>query len=136
GASIRGVRIAPYRAGRGRVVSETRLDCDFIAMSGGFNPALHLWCHNGGRIRFDETLQTFRPDHHPNPMRAVGAANGTFHLADCVAEAYAAGEAAAGNAKTLNRPTVTRTAEAPIEPLWFSPATGKYNEGNKHFVDF
>ena len=22
------------------------------------------------------------------------------------------------------------------KPIWFSPATGKYNEGNKHFIDF
>jgi sarcosine oxidase subunit alpha len=23
-----------------------------------------------------------------------------------------------------------------VEAIWFAPATGKYNEGNKHFIDF
>ncbi len=26
--------------------------------------------------------------------------------------------------------------QKPLEALWFAPATGKYNEGNKHFIDF
>ena len=26
--------------------------------------------------------------------------------------------------------------QSPLEPIWFAPATGKYNEGNKHFIDF
>ena len=140
GLSIAGVRIAPYRRAAGRVVSETRVECDFIAVSGGFSPALHLWCHNGGRIRFDEALQAFRPDTHPNSMRAAGAANGTFDLQGCLAEGYRAGEAAAkastGGAKELKPPEVSEEPEAAFEPLWFSPATGKYNEGAKHFIDF
>jgi sarcosine oxidase, subunit alpha len=37
-------------AGRGRVVSESRIACDFVAVSGGWNPAVHLWCHNGGKL--------------------------------------------------------------------------------------
>jgi sarcosine oxidase, subunit alpha len=106
GLSIEGVRVAPYRAGRGRVVREETIACDFIAMSGGFNPTVHLWCHNGGKLRFDEASHAFKPDTHPNGMRAVGAANGTLDPAGA------------------------------IEPLWFAPATGKYNEGNKHFIDF
>ena len=46
---VKRVRVADYRKGQGRVVSERKIACDFIAMSGGFNPALHLWCHNGGQ---------------------------------------------------------------------------------------
>ncbi len=76
GRVIEQVRIAPYRSGKGRIVSETKIACDFVAVSGGYNPALHLWCHNGGKIRFDEKLQSFRPDKHFDRMRAVGAANG------------------------------------------------------------
>jgi sarcosine oxidase subunit alpha len=140
GLAVRGVRIAPYRPGHGRVTSEAKIDCDFIAMSGGFNPALHLWCHNGGKIRFDDELQAFRPAAHPNPVRAAGAANGTFDLAGCLAEGYAAGEAAAkasiGSSKAPKPPKASSNAEAPLESLWYSPATGKYNEGNKHFIDF
>ena len=137
GLNITGVKVAAYRKGQGRVITEKKVDCDFIAMSGGWNPALHLWCHNGGKIRFDEALQSFRPDHHHDQITAVGAANGTFALAAILAEATAAGEKAAG-AKATKRalPKVDQASQNPLESLWFAPATGKYNEGNKHFVDF
>ena len=139
---VKSVRIADYRKGQGRVVSERKVDCDFIAMSGGFNPALHLWCHNAGKIKFDEGLQGFVPDVHRDPITAVGAANGTMSLADTLSEAQAAGEAAAksvnpkAKAAKAKSPAVVEPQRAALEALWFAPATGKYNEGNKHFIDF
>ncbi|NMD07414.1 MAG: FAD-dependent oxidoreductase, partial [Phyllobacteriaceae bacterium] len=51
--NIKSVKIAAYRKGQGRVITEKKVECDFIAMSGGWNPVLHLWCHNGGKIKFD-----------------------------------------------------------------------------------
>jgi sarcosine oxidase, subunit alpha len=142
GLNIADVKLAAYRKGQGRVIAEKKVECDFIAMSGGWNPALHLWCHNGGKIKFDGALQSFRPDRHADPIQAVGAANGTFALADALGEAYAAGEAAAKAARPkaksakLKAPKTEQEPEKPLEPIWFAPATGKYNEGNKHFIDF
>jgi sarcosine oxidase subunit alpha len=139
---VKAVKIAAYRRGQGRVITEKKVACDFIAMSGGWNPALHLWCHNGGKIKFDEALQSFRPDMHGDPMTAIGAANGTMGVAGTIAEAQAAGEAVA---KSLNPkakpakpklPAIQEPKRGALEPLWFAPATGKYNEGNKHFIDF
>ncbi len=142
GLTIGDVKVAAYRKGQGRVIAEKKVECDFIAMSGGWNPALHLWCHNGGKIKFDEALQSFRPDRHADPIQAVGAANGTFSLAEALSEAYAAGESAAKAAKPKLKSAKLKAAKAeqepqkPLEPIWFAPATGKYNEGNKHFIDF
>jgi sarcosine oxidase subunit alpha len=142
GRNIAHVKIAPYRAGRGRILSETRVACDFVGVSGGFSPAVHLWCHNGGRLRFDEQLQSFLPDRHSDAMRAAGAANGALDSAACRNQGYDAGAAAAkavaGSAKKakLQRAAGTMDKQAAPEAVWFSPATGKYNEGNKHFVDF
>jgi sarcosine oxidase subunit alpha len=136
---VSAVRVAAYRKGQGRVITERKISCDFIAMSGGFNPALHLWCHNGGKIRFDEGLQSFRPDRHQDAITAVGAANGTFGLADILAEASAAGEAVGkrkAKAAKVKLPKAEQDVQKPLEALWFAPATGKYNEGNKHFIDF
>ena len=64
---------AAYRKGQGRVITERKVPCDFVAMSGGFNPVLHLWCHNGGKIRFDDG---WPPSVHtrmtmPSPLSAV-----------------------------------------------------------------
>ena len=139
---VTAVKIAAYRKGQGRVITERKVDCDFVAMSGGFNPVLHLWCHNGGKIRFDDGLASYRPDSHSDGLAAVGAANGTMGLAETLTESHVAGETAAKavNAKVKSTKTKLPLVQEPVrgamEPLWFVPATGKYNEGNKHFIDY
>jgi len=139
---VKSVKIAAYRKGQGRVVSEKKADCDFIAMSGGWNPALHLWAHNGGKIKFDDAINSFRPDTHSAAISAVGAANGTMNVADTITEAQAAGEAAAksvlkkAKAVKVAKSDVSEPVRGASESLWFAPATGIYNEGNKHFIDF
>jgi sarcosine oxidase, subunit alpha len=139
---VKAAKIAAYRKGQGRVITERRVDCDFIAMSGGWNPALHLWCHNGGKIKFDDSLQGFRPLSHTDAISAVGGANGTMGVAETLVEAQAAGEAAAKSvlkkAKAVKavKHAVEEPSRGALESLWFAPATGPYNEGNKHFIDF
>jgi sarcosine oxidase subunit alpha len=55
----------------------------------------------------------------------------------CLAEAYAAGDAAVkATSSAASRGKAEAPAQKPLDPIWFSPATGKYNEGNKHFIDF
>jgi sarcosine oxidase, subunit alpha len=126
---VTAVKIAAYRKGQGRVITEKRVECDFVAMSGGWNPALHLWCHNGGKIKFDDALQSFRPNTHTDNIFAIGAANGTMSVEATLAEAQALGK----KAKKLK---VQEPVRGALESLWFAPATGNYNEGNKHFIDF
>ncbi len=139
---VASIKVAPFHKGSGRVVNETKIDCDFIAMSGGWNPVLHLWAHNGGKIKFDEALASYRPDRHADAIVAVGACNGTMTVAETIAEAHAAGEAAAkvahpkAKAAKHKAPDVKEPVRAALQPIWFAPATGKYNEGNKHFIDF
>ena len=136
GLNITDVKIASYRKGQGRVIKETKAEADFVAMSGGWNPALHLWCHNGGKIHFDDKLQAFRPKEHHDRIVAIGAANGTFGLSQILAEAYHAGSKLAGSGNVHPVPHAVQADERPLEPIWFAPATGKYNEGNKHFIDY
>ena len=136
--AVSAVKIAAYRKGQGRVITERRVECDFIAMSGGWNPALHLWAHNGGKIKFDEILQSFRPDTHSDAITAVGAANGTMTAAETISEAQAAGRAATPKSKAAKilKLEVKEPKRGALEALWFAPATGHFNEGNKHFIDF
>ena len=39
-------------------------------------------------------------------------------------------------AAKVKLPKAEQDVQKPLEALWFAPATGKYNEGNKHFIDF
>jgi sarcosine oxidase, subunit alpha len=137
GKQIDAIKMSPYN--RGRVTNETKIDCDFVAVSGGWNPAVHLWCHNGGKIKFDHELQTYRPDRSPDGLLIAGAANGTFDVPGALAEGYAAGEQAVallkGKAGKITKASATQEPQAKLEPIWFAPATGSYNEGDKHFID-
>ncbi len=137
GKHITAVKVAPYST-TGRVPgAEEQVNCDFVAVSGGWNPVVHLHCHNGGKLDFNDKIQSFVPRKHEDPVVTIGSANGTFDLAALMDEAYAAGEAAAGTrAAKAKAPKATSEPEGALEPLWYAPATGKYNEGNKHFIDF
>jgi sarcosine oxidase subunit alpha len=142
GTSLTGVTAGALRVS-GRVGQREKIACDFVAMSGGWNPVIHLFCHSGGKPRFDDTLQAFVPGETRERLTVVGSAAGTFDLADILPQADAAGAAAAKAA--LGAPAATRSGKAPgaepsrsgpLEPIWFVPAHGAKNVGNKHFIDF
>ena len=71
------------------------VDCDLVAMSGGWNPAVHLFSQSRGKVRFEEGLGTFVPGASRQAERSAGACNGTLGLGACLAEGSAAGELAA-----------------------------------------
>jgi len=89
--ALRGVTIRPV-AGNG---SATTIDCDLLAVSGGWNPTLHLYAQAQGRTRFDESIAAFAPDGELDGVHVVGAARGSFALPQCLAEGIAAGARAA-----------------------------------------
>ena len=73
----------------------TAIDCDLLAVSGGWNPALALYAQAQGRLRFDERLAAFVPGAIDAAVECVGAARGSFALRACLAEGAAAGARAA-----------------------------------------
>ena len=62
------------------------LPCDTLLLSGGWNPTAHLFSHVRGALRYDAELGAFRPGEPLDGVTVVGAANGTFDLAGCLAE--------------------------------------------------
>jgi sarcosine oxidase subunit alpha len=54
----------------------TKIECDLLAMSGGWNPALHLTSHLDGKPFWDASITTFVPGDLPPGMTVVGAAAG------------------------------------------------------------
>ena len=79
----------------GRVRGRERLDCDLLLMSGGWTPSVHLFSQSRGRLRFDDALGAYVPGVSVQRERSAGACRGTYDLARCLAEGYAAGESAA-----------------------------------------
>ena len=62
----------------------TRIDCDLVCVSGGWNPAVHLFSQARGTLRYDESLATFVPDRSPLSILTAGGVNGRPDLADAL----------------------------------------------------
>ena len=120
GKRVTGVSIC-LQAGEGAEL-ET-IDCDAVAMSGGWSPVVHLWSHCGGKLNWDDARVMFRPD----PTRpatgadgeamvtAIGSANGHLTAADVLDDAH---NAVAGKGAA---PGAVCAAESPIMPVWIMP---------------
>ncbi|MBV8914729.1 MAG: sarcosine oxidase subunit alpha family protein, partial [Acetobacteraceae bacterium] len=110
-----------------------RVGADVLAMAGGWNPALSLTCHMGGRPRWEPTLHAFVPDMPPPGMLVAGGAAGRGGLAEALADGARAGAEAASDCgyapSRAPAPRAEATADA-SSPVWLMPRLGKA------FVDF
>jgi len=64
--------------------------CDCLAVSGGWNPNVHLTCHQRGRPEWRDDICAFVPGGPlPVGMAVAGAANGSMTLGAALAEGHA-----------------------------------------------
>jgi sarcosine oxidase subunit alpha len=128
GHGVRGVEI---RDASGRL---SRIACDLLAMSGGFNPNVHLATHLGGRPVWKEEIAAFVPGTAPKGMAVAGAACGAYGLADCLAGGASAGAEAASAVGFQTRPVAIPSVEprgGAVTPLW-----RVRGHSGKAFIDF
>ena len=110
------------------------LPCDLIAMSGGWNPSVHLTTHLNGRPVWNSSIAAFVPGAVPPGMAVAGSASGALSLADAITMGDSFGQdaaiAAGFKAKKSALPSVEPESTA-IQPLW-----RVVNARGKSFVDF
>jgi sarcosine oxidase subunit alpha len=133
-AALRRIWIRPLAGTGGRSAA---IDCDLLAVSGGWNPTLHLFAQAQGHLRFDEQIAAFVPEADGAAVECVGAAGGSFALARCLSEGVAAGARAAalcgfGNGEAPPLPLVAVQDEAAAAPLSLTPSM---KGGRRAFVD-
>ncbi|WP_327065424.1 sarcosine oxidase subunit alpha family protein [Kitasatospora sp. NBC_01302] len=115
--------------------------CDLLAVSGGWNPAVHLWSQSQGTTRYEDDLAAFVPAQAAQNVVSVGAALGVLDLAGCLGGAFAAGVEAADLAGfPTSVPSVPPSSgdlpPARPRPVWLVPGeTGDPSEWHDHFVD-
>ena len=68
--------------------------CDALLVSGGWNPAVHLFSQARGKLRYDEVLGAFVPGEKLDGVSVAGSANGIFDLPGCLRDGREAGTAA------------------------------------------
>ncbi len=112
--TLSAVRIRDARGATRTIAAE------LLAVSGGWNPTVHLFSQSGGRLAWDEAIAAFRPGVSVQVEVSAGAANGAFPLDAAVAEGWSA---AGGD--PASRPVVETSETWGIEPLWRVAAPGK-----------
>jgi sarcosine oxidase subunit alpha len=133
---VTAAHVAPFADGRPGAAE--RVDCDLLLVSGGWNPAVHLFSQARGRLRFDEGLGAFLPAEELDGVTVAGSAAGELDLAGCLADGRRAAAAAlAGLALAApEEPALPSTDAAPagLAPmtLWRVPDGA---DGSTSFVD-
>jgi len=132
GKRVRSVGVLPTGGG-----SLRRLACDHVLVSGGFNPAVHLFSQSPGTLRYDEQLGCFLPHRSPQSVDTAGAINACFALERALTDGANAGARAL---TALGYRAKTNPLEPGddlrVEPLWSVQALLRERLPGKHFVDF
>ena len=136
GKTLRAARTGPSDIAGG----SQWIDCDLLAVSGGWSPAVHLHAQTGARPVYSAQIQAFIPGPGKQAEQTIGAARGNYELDSCLNEGLRAGLQAArlagfdisGN-DTPGVP-VTDGTEIPYaqEPFWQAPRPASRS---KQFVD-
>jgi len=117
-----------------------RIECDAVAVSGGWTPSVHLFSQSAGKLRWNEDIAAFVPDISVQREVSAGACNGAFTLAECLDQGCKAGADAAA---ALGFETTAPASFDVVEPgigdrrdLWVVPGRKPLGHAGKHFVDF
>ncbi len=102
---------------------------DCLAVSGGWNPTVHLACHMNGRPQWNENIAGFIPVPNMVPgLEVAGAAGGTFSTHGCLKSGiFRAKEVLKAIGITARAPRMPEADDAPykISPLWAVPGKGR-----------
>jgi sarcosine oxidase subunit alpha len=137
---LRKISSAGAPAGSGG--STRRLDCDLLAVSGGWTPALDMHCQSGARAQYDDARACFVPGQSVQRECSAGACSGSFHLNEAVGQGSVTGAKAAQRAGFgSGRPSENTFAfidpkEETLKPTWLVPSPFPLGRGPKQFVDF
>ncbi|KIC47431.1 sarcosine oxidase subunit alpha [Ruegeria sp. ANG-S4] len=112
-----------------RASGEERIHTDCLAMTGGWNPSVHLTCHMNGRPTWNRDIEAFVPTPGAIPgMITAGACNGSFSTVSCLRDGIEAAKSSLAELGLKAPKTPVPDAEDDpynISQLWAVPGTGR-----------
>lgn len=138
---IYAVEVMALQANSDKVTGNVRtIECDILAMSGGWSPVVHLSSQTNARATWNDEKACFLPGTPIQQECSVGAAKGSFELQECLSEGLKAGNAAIKQCgfkakKSVSAPKVESFKVERLKPLWQVQAEHKAGQGPKQFVD-
>ena len=106
-----------------------KIQADCLAVSGGWNPTVHLTCHMNGRPTWQDDIAAFVPTPGSVPgLEAAGAAGGVMETRACLQSGVEVAQRALADLG-LSAPDmdVPDASDSPYElkPLWAVPGKGR-----------
>ena len=140
---VSGAIVAPINATGTFVTGDTQwLDCDTLATSGGWSPAVHLSCHTGSRPVWSDDIAGFVPGSTTEQRWCAGSITGGRSLAACLAQGTEAGSQASEAAGfTVDKRWAVPSTDAKNSvscdamPLYIVPHSRPNSRAPKQFVD-
>ena len=141
GSEVKGVRLVPLHAERDEVVGTgPHIACDVVLSSGGLSPTVHLFCHDGSRPQWDESVAAFVvPRQGRKGVACVGAVTGAFDLPAALAQTTQAMQQVLvdlGKRDLLQTPACAQPTRLAARPMFRLPDGRAEGEGAKAFVDY
>ena len=90
------------------------LQCDCVAMAGGWQPAVHLFTQARGRLRYDSSLGAFLPDLIPPHVHVAGMVAGALTLDSALEQGWDAGVKSSGNQSKTSRPRARSVSDGSL----------------------
>ncbi|RST45376.1 sarcosine oxidase subunit alpha family protein [Variovorax sp. DXTD-1] len=138
---VKGVRLVPLHVTRDEATGTgTHIACDVVLSSGGLSPTVHLFCHDGSRPQWDESVAAFvAPCAGRKGVACVGAVTGAFELPAALAQTTQAMQqvlAACGKHASLQTPACVQHRRLAARPMFRLPDGKAEGAGAKAFVDY
>jgi sarcosine oxidase subunit alpha len=135
---VTGAHIASYLDGK--LGAREGVSCELLLVSGGWNPAVHLYSQARGKLRYATELGAFVPESAVAGVRVAGSANGIFTLAGCLSSGATVAAEALGElslpSKPIELPSVqTQPESAAGMVLWLVPDKREDTDPCYQFVD-
>jgi sarcosine oxidase subunit alpha len=130
-------RVSAVNIVSGNDQSPRRIRCDLVAVSGGWNPAIHLHSQSGGKPIYNQRIASFVPGESKQNERSVGACRGELTLQSALAEGANAGYKAAALCgfalADIEVPDCEHEPEPGVDPVWDCSQPGGQSSA---FIDF
>ncbi|TNF87367.1 MAG: sarcosine oxidase subunit alpha family protein [Gammaproteobacteria bacterium] len=136
---LRSVQVMQLSADGSTVSANAKsIQCDLLAVSGGWSPVVHLNAQSGAKPVWDDDAAMFCPGEPTQAQFSAGAANGRLDLAGCLQQGANAGVDAAiacGFDADMATPVADEINAEAILPLWLVPSPHTSGRGPKAFID-
>jgi len=124
----------------GELGLRTGIGCDLLLVSGGWNPAVHLYSQARGKLRYDAAAGAFVPASELADVRVAGSAAGSLSTSGCLSEGLDAARKALSalgiSASDVELPAVVEPADgAPGLVMWAVPDPREDSDPCNQFVD-